>query len=124
MQFIDQALDAGTGRRRDLELIGARRGRRRGKIDLVVNNQEWQIRRQLGNQAPVFCRHALARIDDEQRKFRLRQRQSRASHAFAFDGVAALAQSRSEEHTSELQSLMRTSYAVFCLKQTKSETTQ
>src|SRR3546814_2969800 len=27
--------------------------------------------------------------------------------------------SRSEEHTSELQSLMRTSYAVFCLKQKK-----
>src|SRR3546814_10711502 len=28
---------------------------------------------------------------------------------------------RSEEHTSELQSLMRISYAVFCLKQNKSE---
>src|SRR3546814_2563083 len=28
----------------------------------------------------------------------------------------ALAAARSEEHTSELQSLMRTSYAVFCLK--------
>src|SRR3546814_10538896 len=28
-------------------------------------------------------------------------------------------QSRSEEHTSELQSLMRTSYAVFCLKKKK-----
>src|SRR3546814_4583169 len=28
----------------------------------------------------------------------------------------ALAWERSEEHTSELQSLMRTSYAVFCLK--------
>src|SRR3546814_6092936 len=27
---------------------------------------------------------------------------------------------RSEEHTSELQSLMRNSYAVFCLKQKKS----
>src|SRR3546814_8613190 len=27
---------------------------------------------------------------------------------------------RSEEHTSELQSLMRTSYAVFCLKKNKS----
>src|SRR3546814_6848333 len=26
---------------------------------------------------------------------------------------------RSEDHTSELQSLMRTSYAVFCLKQTR-----
>src|SRR3546814_1730146 len=37
------------------------------------------------------------------------------------DGVAVLAAedrvvSRSEEHTSELQSLMRISYAVFCLK--------
>src|SRR3546814_4741387 len=29
---------------------------------------------------------------------------------------AAFWQRRSEEHTSELQSLMRTSYAVFCLK--------
>src|SRR3546814_2050007 len=29
------------------------------------------------------------------------------------------AQIRSEEHTSELQSLMRTSYAVFCLKKKK-----
>src|SRR3546814_2945466 len=30
-----------------------------------------------------------------------------------------LARSRSEEHTSELQSLMRTSYAVLCLKTQK-----
>src|SRR3546814_4522200 len=29
---------------------------------------------------------------------------------------------RSEEHTSELQSLMRISYAVFCLKKTKDKT--
>src|SRR3546814_2268262 len=29
---------------------------------------------------------------------------------------------RSEEHTSELQSLMRTSYAVFCLKKQKKQT--
>src|SRR3546814_8758939 len=29
---------------------------------------------------------------------------------------------RSEEHTSELQSLMRTSYAVFCLKKKKTTT--
>src|SRR3546814_7246910 len=29
--------------------------------------------------------------------------------------------SRSEEHTSELQSLMRISYAVFCLKQKKTQ---
>src|SRR3546814_2253474 len=30
---------------------------------------------------------------------------------------------RSEEHTSELQSLMRNSYAVFCLKKTKTKHT-
>src|SRR3546814_9130357 len=32
---------------------------------------------------------------------------------------AAYLESRSEEHTSELQSLMRISYAVFCLKKNK-----
>src|SRR3546814_6823171 len=31
---------------------------------------------------------------------------------------------RSEEHTSELQSLMRISYAVFCLKKHKTKTTR
>src|SRR3546814_4625169 len=34
----------------------------------------------------------------------------------AMDGKAARKVIRSEEHTSELQSLMRISYAVFCLK--------
>src|SRR3546814_8483084 len=40
------------------------------------------------------------------------------SYALARDRVEALWQlsARSEEHTSELQSLMRISYAVFCLK--------
>src|SRR3546814_6884946 len=37
---------------------------------------------------------------------------------FAFLGLAL----RSEEHTSELQSLMRISYAVFCLKKKKYHT--
>src|SRR3546814_9725319 len=35
---------------------------------------------------------------------------------FIFDRGAARCRNRSEEHTSELQSLMRISYAVFCLK--------
>src|SRR3546814_10282108 len=39
----------------------------------------------------------------------------RLAHAVA----AALEAGRSEEHTSELQSLMRISYAVFCLKKNK-----
>src|SRR3546814_9848688 len=37
--------------------------------------------------------------------------------------VAAGTMGRSEEHTSELQSLMRISYAVFCLKKKKNSTT-
>src|SRR3546814_10048005 len=36
-----------------------------------------------------------------------------------FQRTAGLFSHRSEEHTSELQSLMRISYAVFCLKKTK-----
>src|SRR3546814_1128256 len=38
-------------------------------------------------------------------------------------GYAAQRFVRSEEHTSELQSLMRISYAVFCLKKKKSSKT-
>src|SRR3546814_8041590 len=34
-------------------------------------------------------------------------------------GAIGFSHARSEEHTSELQSLMRTSYAVFCLKKKK-----
>src|SRR3546814_3700364 len=36
-----------------------------------------------------------------------------------FDGGGGFGVARSEEHTSELQSLMRISYAVFCLKKKK-----
>src|SRR3546814_3968891 len=38
--------------------------------------------------------------------------------------LAAVAAERSEEHTSELQSLMRISYAVFCLKKKKTNISQ
>src|SRR3546814_8974683 len=41
----------------------------------------------------------------------------------ALDGRAGQTESRSEEHTSELQSLMRISYAVFCLKKKKQKLT-
>src|SRR3546814_9027277 len=52
----------------------------------------------------------------------------RAGHIRAFTALVAIASCvvlvhRSEEHTSELQSLMRISYAVFCLKKTHKTTT-
>src|SRR3546814_9314765 len=40
------------------------------------------------------------------------------------DNLAAVVKARSEEHTSELQSLMRISYAVFCLKKKKHKQTE
>src|SRR3546814_3904585 len=46
-----------------------------------------------------------------------------AAVALVFAGTATCVINRSEEHTSELQSLMRISYAVFCLKKKKEEYT-
>src|SRR3546814_4145574 len=50
-----------------------------------------------------------------------RVRPAPRSHASPdpWHNVPARGQGRSEEHTSELQSLMRISYAVFCLKKKK-----
>src|SRR3546814_5917601 len=53
-----------------------------------------------------------------------RRRTARRAHVGAADRGACLSgavrrRARSEEHTSELQSLMRISYAVFCLKKKK-----
>src|SRR3546814_2322095 len=39
-----------------------------------------------------------------------------AFNTLYMDGTIVIGEGRSEEHTSELQSLMRISYAVFCLK--------
>src|SRR3546814_8707290 len=44
-------------------------------------------------------------------------------HLVHHHGNLTEAQQRSEEHTSELQSLMRISYAVFCLKKKKKKKT-
>src|SRR3546814_9515495 len=46
---------------------------------------------------------------------------SSASCAGRHHGFVAILAFRSEEHTSELQSLMRISYAVFCLKKKKTK---
>src|SRR3546814_10048648 len=59
-------------------------------------------------QAILAHRRQVPAIDARRARFRLHARRAefaRVAHAL-----------RSEEHTSELQSLMRISYAVFCLK--------
>src|SRR3546814_5609225 len=54
-------------------------------------------------------------------KARGRRRQPQASTTETFSCASMWRRIRSEEHTSELQSLMRISYAVFCLKKKKTE---
>src|SRR3546814_3653367 len=59
---------------------------------------------------------ALIKILTEPKNALIKQYQK----LFDMEGVKlSFAQDRSEEHTSELQSLMRISYAVFCLKKKK-----
>src|SRR3546814_3093818 len=48
-------------------------------------------------------------------------REANANEAYKQGIVEGSAEGRSEEHTSELQSLMRISYAVFCLKKKKTK---
>src|SRR3546814_10582926 len=67
--------------------------------------------------------HALAKAEDaalapQQHQSHRRQRQGQEAR----EKVEVIGtQQRSEEHTSELQSLMRISYAVFCLKKKKKQ---
>src|SRR3546814_2328496 len=46
-----------------------------------------------------------------------------ATDVMTGEGIGQALLTRSEEHTSELQSLMRISYAVFCLKKNKKNIT-
>src|SRR3546814_2683454 len=67
--------------------------------------------------APMLVRDARSRVPDvDAQSARL---PARAHQHAAAVGVADRV--RSEEHTSELQSLMRISYAVFCLKKKKTK---
>src|SRR3546814_5544878 len=87
----------GRVRRNRLQLVPHDCGHRRTRIDRVTEPLERAEREAV---APVVILDLPGRI-------RLPAGHPRAAVGFGF---------RSEEHTSELQSLMRISYAVFCLK--------
>src|SRR3546814_2519980 len=61
-----------------------------------------------------YCRYPISYRDLEEM---LAERGISVDHTTIYRWVQCYA--RSEEHTSELQSLMRISYAVFCLKKKK-----
>src|SRR3546814_4495516 len=62
------------------------------------------------------------RPDGRSRRRARRRFPSARSHGLPRSRLRPTPASRSEEHTSELQSLMRISYAVFCLKKKKKNT--
>src|SRR3546814_6173182 len=64
---------------------------------------------------------AIPECDRQRRRQRAPCQRARALRRHRRQGAAA--RNRSEEHTSELQSLMRISYAVFCLKKKKNIST-
>src|SRR3546814_4705055 len=98
----------------DLEPKGAEIKRRLGQAEIVLG----RIAKHVRTTAQGFLDH-VQRIA-EARIIRREKAQVQKLEQAGVDVVAAeggrQAAVRSEEHTSELQSLMRTSYAVFCLK--------
>src|SRR3546814_4531239 len=73
---------------------------------------------------PAFVERWLGRVPPEARAT-LEQWRETLEHALAESAPILVPNgSRSEEHTSELQSLMRISYAVFCLKKKHKQTEQ
>src|SRR3546814_5564878 len=78
-------------------------------LNVVPYDMLRTLKREVGGRAYDLLGNALDRLQSTTVKTNIR----------SGDAVE-----RSEEHTSELQSLMRISYAVFCLKKKKTKTTQ
>src|SRR3546814_1617293 len=93
-----------------------------GLLDVErVMKRYFLVAKEVGDLTRIFC--AVIEADHNRRsRFRLPTlRRRRKVEGFGLEGdrltVPGPEAFRSEEHTSELQSLMRISYAVFCLKQ-------
>src|SRR3546814_2387515 len=73
----------------------------------VADYRQEQINRKRTTAAPTTFEHMFSALNDKVIEYPV--------------VVKGDVQGRSEEHTSELQSLMRISYAVFCLKKKKTQ---
>src|SRR3546814_9426161 len=63
----------------------------------------------------------LKKLSQKKRPFTITRAAYAGTQRYASVWTGDNVATRSEEHTSELQSLMRISYAVFCLKKTKTK---
>src|SRR3546814_4243398 len=85
--------------------------------------QSLDDQRQVGQFAAAVCArvHRDDLLGERGPAARHPDHKQRPSIMAADRSLRAREEARSEEHTSELQSLMRTSYAVFCLNKTKNQ---
>src|SRR3546814_3753301 len=105
-----------------VELLQFGRVEARGRTAEMGEIETVEQRLNVGNRLHRIGRADTGeQCDHGQRLYpRLAQRiHSRAAEPLRKRSVRARDQRRSEEHTSERQSLLRTSYAVFCLKKKK-----
>src|SRR3546814_5250051 len=81
---------------------------RHGDVTLLANHFLHKFASEMNSQVKGFSPDALAAMNSWGWPGNVRELENRMKRAVIM--------ARSEEHTSELQSLMRISYAVFCLK--------
>src|SRR3546814_4717843 len=101
--------DIANGAGVDVALIGRYFGGKEGLFrEVVMDEKHPKLFREptdIGD-LPAFLAQLVIEDEADDREHRMEK-------------FVIMLRSRSEEHTSELQSLMRISYAVFCLKKTK-----
>src|SRR3546814_12647075 len=100
-----------------------------GVVERRVDLVEHADRRGVGEEQPEDQRHRGQRLltaRQQCQRLQLFARRLRHDLEPRFERIVRIDQfeMRSEEHTSELQSLMRISYAVFCLKKKKKRRNQ
>src|SRR3546814_7964688 len=89
-------------------------------LDVVFRDDLSRLRTGSGPQNMAVVKHiAMNLVRNPNDKHSLKVRRKRANLDPDYLETLVTQRQRSEEHTSELQSLMRISYAVFCLKKKK-----
>src|SRR3546814_10628194 len=86
-------------------------------ISLISNDAPWMLAQTISAPLPADGSSTTSR-EDRLAAFAINQA-SIGGVENCWSSIWASLRTRSEEHTSELQSLMRISYAVFCLKKKK-----
>src|SRR3546814_10425423 len=104
----------------DFKVAGTSEGITTMQMDIKIAG----ITQEIFEKALAQAKDGRAHILGEMNKALGEVRSELSAHAPRIETITIDKSKRSEEHTSELQSLMRISYAVFCLKKQKNKHTK